>query len=97
MSLLTVYAICYRPEVAGDVISGETVKTIDGYAVLNFEVASFSGFPDIKKIVTSAAADIDDSIKQNRIRVSLNHIFRQSPNANGAQYVRSASGLITIV
>ena len=50
MSLLTVYAICYRPEVAGDVISGETVKAIDGYAVLNFEVASFSGFPDIKKI-----------------------------------------------
>ena len=37
-----VYAICCRPEVAGDVISGENVKTVDGYAVLNFEAASVS-------------------------------------------------------
>ena len=36
-----VYAICCRPEVAGDIISGESVKTIEGYAALNFEVASF--------------------------------------------------------
>ena len=28
------------PEVAGDVISGENVKTIEGYAVLDFEVAA---------------------------------------------------------
>ena len=32
-----VYAICCRPEVAGDVISGENVKTIERYALLNFE------------------------------------------------------------
>ena len=37
-----VYAFCYRPEVADDVISGGDVKTIEGYAVLNFEVAGFS-------------------------------------------------------
>ena len=29
-----VYAIYYRPEVFGDVISGGNVKTIEGYAVL---------------------------------------------------------------
>ena len=42
-----VYAICHRPEVAGDVISGENVKTIEGYDVLNFDVTSFSSFRDI--------------------------------------------------
>ena len=31
-----VYAICCRPEVAGDVIFGGNVKALDGYAVLNF-------------------------------------------------------------
>ena len=70
-----VHVICCRPEVAGDVISGESVKTVEGYAVWNFEVASFSSFRDIKKtdhFVTAAAqADIDDSIKRKRIRVSL--------------------------
>ena len=45
-----VYAICCRLEVAGDVISGENVKTVEGHAVLNFEVASFRGFRDIKNI-----------------------------------------------
>ena len=39
-----VYAICCRPEVAGDVISGGNVNTTEGYAVLNFEAASFGGF-----------------------------------------------------
>ena len=28
-----VYATCYPPEVASDVISSENVKTIEGYAV----------------------------------------------------------------
>ena len=35
-----VYGICCRPEVGGDVISGENVKTIECYALLNFEAAS---------------------------------------------------------
>ena len=35
-----VYAICCRPDVAGDVISGENVKSIEGYVVLKFEVDS---------------------------------------------------------
>ena len=39
-----VYVICCRPEVVGEVICGENVKTIEGYAVLHFEAASFSGF-----------------------------------------------------
>ena len=47
-----VYAICCRPEVAGDVISGENVKTIEGYGVLNSEIASFSNFGDIKKNIS---------------------------------------------
>ena len=39
-----VYAICCRPEVASNVISGENVKNIEGYAVLNFLAASLSSF-----------------------------------------------------
>ena len=34
-----VYAIFCRPEVAGEVISGENVKTVEGYAVLHFAAA----------------------------------------------------------
>ena len=41
----TFYVSCCRPDVAGDVISGENVKTVKGHAVLNFEVASFSNLP----------------------------------------------------
>ena len=39
-----VYVICCRPEVAGYVISGGNVKSIEGYAVLNCEAASFRSF-----------------------------------------------------
>ena len=39
-----VYAIFSQQEVAGDVISGDNVKTIEDYAVLNFEVANLSSF-----------------------------------------------------
>ena len=39
-----VYAIFCRPEVADDVISGGNVKTIEFYAVLNFEGASIISF-----------------------------------------------------
>ena len=45
-----VYAKPCRPEVTSDVISGEHVKTFEGYAVLKFEVASFSSFRDTKII-----------------------------------------------
>ena len=44
-----VYAIYCRPEVDGDVITGENVKTIEGYDVLNFEVTSSNSFRDIHK------------------------------------------------
>ena len=43
------YEICCRPEVDDDVISGRNVKTIEGYIVVNFEVASFSSFRDFSK------------------------------------------------
>ena len=70
-----VYAICCRPEVVNDVISCRNVKTLDDYVVLNFEVASSKTFRDIHKktnfVTTEAAADIDDSIRRKRIRVSL--------------------------
>ena len=49
-----VYAICCRPEKAGDVISDENAE---GYAVLTFEVASFSSFRDINNHFVTAAAD----------------------------------------
>ena len=38
------YPIFCRPEVVGDIISGENVKAIDGYAMLNFEAVSVSIF-----------------------------------------------------
>ena len=44
--------LCYllptRPEVAGDVISGENVKIAEGYALLNFESATVSSFQENK-------------------------------------------------
>ena len=78
-----VYAICCRPEVAGDVISGGNVKTIEGYTGLNFEVSGFSSFRDIKKnhFVTAAEVDIYDSTKRKRIRVSLKNLFFSHHNA----------------
>ena len=39
-----VYAIYFRPEVAGDVISGANVKTVKGYGLLNFEIAILRSF-----------------------------------------------------
>ena len=39
-----VYAMCCRPEVAGDVISGGNVNTNDGYAMLPFEAVTNSSF-----------------------------------------------------
>ena len=55
--------------------------------MLNFEVASSSSFQDIKKnhFVTAeeaAAADIDDSIMRNCIRVSLKKL-RHTLQSNG--------------
>ena len=38
------YAICSQQEVTGDVTSGENVKNTEGYALVNFEAASISGF-----------------------------------------------------
>ena len=46
---LHVYTICFQPQVVYDVISGRNVKTIDGYPVVIFELASSNGFRDIPK------------------------------------------------
>ena len=62
-----VCAIFRPPEVGGVIISGKNVKTIEGYAVVNFEVASSNSFRDINKNHFVAAADIGDSIKQKRL------------------------------
>ena len=69
---LYVCTICFRTEVVYDVVSGRNVKTIESYPVINFEVASsiVSEIFKTNHFVTSAAADIDDSIKPNRFRVS---------------------------
>ena len=64
-----VCATCCRPEVDCDVISGRKVRTDLGYIVINFEVASYSSFRDIKKNHFVTVADIEDSIKRKRIRV----------------------------
>jgi hypothetical protein len=39
-----VYAIYCRPEVDGDVISGENLKTTKSYVVLNFEATSINSY-----------------------------------------------------
>ena len=39
-----VCVIYCRLEVDGDVVSNENVKTVEGYAVLNFEAVNFSSF-----------------------------------------------------
>ena len=69
-----VYAICCRPEAAGDVTSGENVKTIEGYAVLNVEVASVSSFRDNKKnhFVTAAETAVESiALSENAFAVRL--------------------------
>ena len=71
-----IYAIYCRPEIAGDVIAGENLNTMERYVALKFDCVSFSCFRDIKNHFVTAAdaakeADIDDSIKRKRIRVSL--------------------------
>ena len=74
---LHVCTIYFRPEVVYDIISGRNVKTVDGYLVINFEVASSNSFRDFQKknnFVTQAEAYIDDSIKRKRFRVSLKSI-----------------------
>ena len=59
------------------------MKTILGYVVANFEVASSGSFRDIQtKIIsrtTEAAVetDIDDSIKRKRIQVSLKNVLEK--------------------
>ena len=68
---LHVCAIFCRSEVDYDVISGQQIKTLEGYLVVNFEAASSNSFRDIPKNQFVTAADIDDSIKRKRIRVSL--------------------------
>ena len=41
-----IYAICSRPEVADDVISGYNLETFLNYHATNLRVTSFSSFPE---------------------------------------------------
>ena len=67
---LHVCTICFRPEVVYDVVSGRNVKTTEGYHLLKSLDLIVSGILKNNNFVT-AAADIDDTIKRKRIRVSL--------------------------
>ena len=42
--------IYWRPEVAGEAISWENVRTIEGYALLNLETAIVSGFRENQNV-----------------------------------------------
>ena len=55
-----VYAICCQLEV-DDVISSRNIKTIQGYALVNFEGASFSTFQDFPKR-SFCHGEVSDSI-----------------------------------
>ena len=44
-----VYVICCRPKLAGDVISGENGKTIEGYAVLTLKLLALAVSEILKK------------------------------------------------
>ena len=44
-----VYAICCRLEVADDVVSSQNEKTIEGYLVVDYEVAISNSFRDIQR------------------------------------------------
>ena len=75
---LHVCTIFFQPEVVYDVIPGWNIKTIEGYHVVNVEAASSKTLRDIPKksfrdggVGEATAADIDDSIKRTRFRVSL--------------------------
>ena len=61
---LHVCASCCRPNSDCDVISGQSVQTIEGYIAVDFVVARSNSFPDSNKkhFVTAAEADTDDSI-----------------------------------
>ena len=63
-----------RSEVAGDVISGQNVKSVEGYVMVNVEIASTSNLRDnlqINFVTAAAEADIDDNFKRKRVRFSL--------------------------
>ena len=82
---LHVSTIFCRPEVVYDVISSRNVKIMEGCLVINFEVFSSRSFRDLKKnhFVTAAeaaVADIDDSIKRKRFRVSLKNRGTKAAN-----------------
>ena len=67
------------------------MKTIEGYARLNFEVACFISFRCIPKnhfmTTAEAAADIDDSTKRKRIRVSLKNGRNSASDGVAAVYL----------
>ena len=57
-----VYANSCRPEVAGDVISGENIKTTEVYALLNVEAASIRCFRENQNEPIAQCVDDDRPI-----------------------------------
>ena len=49
--------ILQYPPIAGDVISGWNVYTVDGYTLINFDIASFSCFQEKQKQFLSCPYD----------------------------------------
>ena len=72
-----VYAICCRPEVAGAVISGENVKTIEGYAVLNFDVASLVVSEVLKQEAHQLVGQAKRRATKIRLGISRRRHFQQ--------------------
>ena len=64
-----VYAICCRPEIDNDVIAGRNVKIVEGYVVVNFEIASFSSFRDLNAICSRSAEVADDVIPGEDVEI----------------------------
>ena len=52
-----VFVICCLPGVTGDIISGRNVKTVEGYVLVNFGVASSSNFQDTQQNKSSRGSD----------------------------------------
>ena len=86
---LHVCAICFRPEVVYEVISGRNIKTLEGYLVVNLEVAISNSFRDMKKIISwrrrrrRRTANIDDS--ENAFAFRLKNDGRKIPRIETAE------------
>ena len=64
---LLIITICSPTKATGDVISGADMKTIQGYILVNFEVASLSSFRENNVMVL----EVKDSSSLKRLAFHL--------------------------